>query len=262
MEDMQDKVVNPEVVNGLVALLRPIADDEWIVGHRGSEWLGLAPDLEEDMAFSSVSQDELGHAQFYYAILASLGLPDVDSQVYARPAEEWTNARFLEDPNGDWAHTVARRYFYEVFDDLRHAVLATSSYQPLRDGVKKIRREEQYHLRHFDTWFDMLAMGSEESRRRLRHGIDGIWPTLGDLFSWGASESFLSDLGLDALSGERVKAQWEKRLEAKFRALGLPWPGPVPRALADGRKGQHGKDMEDLLRVMTEVWRMDREASW
>ncbi|MCL4352588.1 MAG: phenylacetate-CoA oxygenase subunit PaaC [Firmicutes bacterium] len=246
----------------LIQLIKPIADDEWIVGHRGSEWLALTPDLEEDLAFSSISQDEMGHAQFYYELLHSLGLPSADELVYLRPASDWTNAHVLETPNRDWAHTVALRYLYEVLDDIRHEALLGSWYQPLTDGVRKIRMEEKYHLQHFTTGFQLLATGTELSRQRLIEGIADIWPRLSDLFAWGGSEEFLEKLGLPNLAQSQLKHSWTIRMEKTFHDLELPWPGPVPGVKVNGRNGEHTQDLSDLLDVMTEVHQIDVSSPW
>ena len=248
--------------HALIQLIQPIADDEWIVGHRGSEWLALTPDLEEDLAFSSITQDELGHAQFYYELLHSLGLPSADELVYLRPVSGWTNAQVLEMPNQDWAHTVALRYLYEVLDDIRHEALLGSWYQPLTDGVRKIRMEEKYHLQHFATGFELLATGTELSRQRLIEGITDIWPRLGDLFAWGGSEEFLDTLGLPNLAQSQLKQRWTARMEKTFYNLGLPWPGAVPEVTVNGRNGQHTQDLSDLLMVMTEVRQIDVSSPW
>jgi ring-1,2-phenylacetyl-CoA epoxidase subunit PaaC len=213
------------VTSGWIQILMPIADDEWIVAHRGSEWLGLAPDLEEDLAFSSINQDEMGHAQFYYELLTTLGEPAPDQMIYLRAPEQWRNARILEAVQGDWAQTMALRYFYEVFDDIRQQGLSQSSFLPLREGISKIRREEAYHLQHFDTWFDMLALGTDESRARLTEAIHDIWPELGGLFSWGQSRALLTAMDLDALQEGVMKETWENRVRVKFEQARLAWPG-------------------------------------
>ncbi|MHB1953867.1 MAG: 1,2-phenylacetyl-CoA epoxidase subunit PaaC [Sulfobacillus sp.] len=248
--------------HGLIAVIKPIADDEWILGHRGSEWLALAPDLEGDMALSSISQDNLGHAHFYYELLHSLGLPPADEQVYLRTAAEWTNAHLLEVPNHDWAGTIALRYLYQVFDDIRHEGLLASPYQPLTDGVRKIRREAQYHLQHFQTGFEMLAIGTDESRQRLIEGVNQVWEMLGDLFSWGPAEAFLPDLGLQGVSENAVKTAWMDRIGTEFRHLGLPEPAAIPQPTLNGRLGQHSEALADLLDEMTEVRRIGLSAPW
>lgn len=246
----------------LIRLLRPIADDEWIVGHRGSEWLGLAPDLEEDLAFSSIHQDEMGHALFFYELLHSLGDPEPDHQVYFRSPEAWHNARLVEQPNGDWATTVLRRYCYEVFDDLRLAALAESSYAPLRDGVKKIRREEAYHLKHFTLWMELLARGGEEAFQRLTAAIPTVWGELGDLFYVGESEAFLHRLGLPGLTESVLRERWRATVRSAMEDWGLPWPGDPSPVRASGRLGHHLPDMTALLDTMTEVRRFAPDSVW
>ncbi|PSR36961.1 MAG: phenylacetate-CoA oxygenase subunit PaaI [Sulfobacillus thermosulfidooxidans] len=245
-----------------IALLQPIADDEWIIAHRGSEWLGLAPDLEEDLAFSSINQDKMGHAQYYYALLEELGEKTPEDMVYGRSKEQWRHAVVLETAHGDWARLVALRYFYEVFDALRLERLSTASWQPLQDGVRKIRREEAYHLQHFTTWFEMLATGTEESRHRLREAIADLWPLLGGLFLWGPSEHFLTAIGLDSLRGSELQRSWETHVAEKMRSMDLPWPGALSSPVLDGRLGEHSPDMHDLLQVMTEVRRSEPAAHW
>ena len=245
-----------------VKLLQPLADDEWIVAHRGSEWLGLAPDLEEDLALSSINQDEMGHAYFYYTLLTELGEQSPEHLVFRRTASQWRHARILERPNGDWAQMVAVRYFYDVLDDMRLEALSQVSWQPLQDGVRKIRREESYHLEHFSTWFEMLATGTDESRRRLLRAILETWPHLGDLFSWGSSDAFLMTLGLDPLRPPVLQRAWEDRVARKLETLDISWPGSVPPLAADGRKGEHTDDFAHLLAVMTEVESSEQTAQW
>ncbi len=252
----------PHEKTSWVLLLQAMADDEWIVAHRGSEWLGLAPDLEEDLAYSSVNQDEMGHAQFYYALLTELGEREPEQMVFARTASQWRNACILESPNGDWARVVALRYFYEVFDDIRTNALTRAPWPSLQAGVRKIRREEAYHLEHFATWFDMLANGTLESRRRLLDAILDMWPKLGDIFSWGEPDTFLSTLDLASLRQDEVQRLWEERIRDKLHRWQIAWPGSVPLPAANGRRGEHSDDLANLLGVMSEVWRSDETALW
>lgn len=116
----------------LVDFLYQLADDELCLGHRDSEWLGLAPDIEEDVAFSSVAQDEVGHATYCFSLLHDLGEEDPDRIAFAREVKRWRNAVLLERPNGDWAYSIARHFLYDVFDDIRLEALTKSSYRPLR----------------------------------------------------------------------------------------------------------------------------------
>ncbi|MCY0879538.1 MAG: phenylacetate-CoA oxygenase subunit PaaC [Firmicutes bacterium] len=244
----------------LIRLVTPIADDEWIVGHRGSEWLGLAPELEEDLAFSSIHQDEMGHALFFYELLHALGAPDPDRQVYARPAEAWRNACFVEMPNGDWAATVVRRYCYEVFDRLRLDALTAVGFPPLRDGLKKIQREEAYHLKHFQLWMELLANGGEEARHRLDAALAAVWPTLPDLFGWGLGEAETTALGLP--SARALKDAWVREVRPRFESWHLSWPNDPPSASWNGREGAHTPHLSELLNTMRAVRELAPDAPW
>ena len=143
---------DPEYRKALVELLYQLADDELCLGHRDSEWLGVAPDIEGDVAFSSIAQDEVGHAVFHLERLHELGEPDPDFLAFSRGPTERRNAVLVERPNGDWAQTILRHFLYDVFDDVRAESLLASSYRPLAQGMAKIRREEYYHLLHLKMW--------------------------------------------------------------------------------------------------------------
>src|ERR671919_2133038 len=111
----------------LIALVTALADDELIIGHRHSEWTGFAPHIEEDVAFSSIAQDEIGHAANYFMLLARLTDDDADRIALGRDAGEYRNAVICERSNGDWAYTLARHWLYDTADDIRLATLERSS---------------------------------------------------------------------------------------------------------------------------------------
>ena len=161
----------PATRNALSLLLLAMADDEFVIGFSDSEWTGIAPMLEEDVAMSSIAQDELGHAQALYRLLAEVvdDGRDADAIAYDRPVEGYYHARLLDHPRGDWADTIARRYLYDTADGIRLDALAESSYAPLRELVAKIRREERYHRMHVSAWLDRLA----SARRRAARAAAG-----------------------------------------------------------------------------------------
>lgn len=258
---------------GLIELLYQLADDELVIGHRDSEWLGLAPHLEEDIAFSSIAQDEVGHAALYYRVLEGLGQGRADGLAFLRPASERRSALLLERPNGrgsyleqpefDWGYTVVRRLAYDLFDQVRLDALVRSSFEPLAQAAAKIRREERYHLLHHITWFRRLASGTPESRRRLEAGIAKVWPDLGGLFSLGR----VTTGSVFPATARELRERWTAGMQPLFAELGLDWPGepgqsgqPVP--VLDGRCGQHTPDLDQLLAAMGEVYRTAPGASW
>ncbi len=154
----------------LADLLLTLADDEFVIGYWDSEWTGIAPMLEEDVAMSSVSQDEIGHARAWYELLAELTDDDADRIAYGRAPEDYRHAALMNHARTDWAFTVARRFLYEHADAVRLESLARSSHAPVAELAAKMRREETYHLMHFDVWLKRLAdarwRGPRAARRR------------------------------------------------------------------------------------------------
>ena len=114
----------------LAELLLSMADDEFVVGYWDSEWTGIAPMLEEDVAFSSIAQDEIGHARVLYEMLAQLTDDDADRIAYGREPDGYRHARLLNHARGNWAFSIARRYLYDTADSVRLAALAGSSGVP------------------------------------------------------------------------------------------------------------------------------------
>ena len=166
--------LEPATRDALAELLLSMADDEFVLGFWDSEWTGIAPILEEDVAMSSVSQDEIGHAKALYELLAELTGDDADRIAFGRPPEGYRHAALMNHARTDWAFTIARRFLYEHADAVRLESLAASSYGPLADLTAKMRREETYHLLHFDLWLRRLSEGSEESRARLTDAIERL----------------------------------------------------------------------------------------
>ncbi|MFD1396375.1 1,2-phenylacetyl-CoA epoxidase subunit PaaC [Kroppenstedtia eburnea] len=253
---------DPGYRRALVELLYQLADDELCLGHRDSEWLGLAPDIEGDVAFSSIAQDEVGHAAFHLERLHELGEPDPDSLAFAREPTEWRNAVLVERPNGDWAKTILRHFLYDVFDDVRTEALLASSYRPLAQGMAKIRREEHYHLLHLKMWVIRLARGGGEARRRMERALSEVWPEVGGLFSWGEREVELLRHGLIPCGSDELMHRWAERVKPVFREAELRWPGMPPAPELQGRSGEHTQDLAEMIRTMSEVYTSDPVARW
>src|SRR4029077_15021147 len=129
-------------IAALAALLRSMADDEFVIGFSDSEWTGIAPLLEEDVAMSSLAQDELGHAAALYGLLAELTDTDADALAYDREPDDYRHSRLLDHGRGDWAMTIARRFLYDSADVVRLEALASGSWSPLTELVAKLLREE------------------------------------------------------------------------------------------------------------------------
>jgi ring-1,2-phenylacetyl-CoA epoxidase subunit PaaC len=139
-------------------LLLPIADDELVLGWRNSEWTGIAPFLEEDVAFSSIAQNEIGHARALYQLVAEELGTTADELAFDRPPEEYRCSRFVElRLVPDWARTIARQVLYEEADEKRLAKLKASDDAEIAGLAAKIDREEAYHRMHAQMWHERLA---------------------------------------------------------------------------------------------------------
>jgi ring-1,2-phenylacetyl-CoA epoxidase subunit PaaC len=252
----------PATRNALSLLLLAMADDEFVIGFSDSEWTGIAPLLEEDVAMSSLAQDELGHAQALYRLLAELvdDGRDADAIAFDRPPEGYYHARLLDHPRGDWANTIARRFLYDTADSIRLEALAACSWQPLADLVGKIRREERYHLLHVGAWLERLAAAPGEPRRRLLDALDRMGPDAATVLAPLPDELSLVMAGIvDATSGE-LEARWRERIRPTFERLDLPLPPP---ASEPGRsRTDHSAAFRWLHGEFTTVRQIDRTATW
>jgi ring-1,2-phenylacetyl-CoA epoxidase subunit PaaC len=208
--------------DSLVSVLTALADDELVLGHRHSEWTGFAPHIEEDVAFSSIAQDEIGHAAAYYAIVASLGGDDPDELALGRDEGAYRNAIVCERPNGDWAYTLARHWLYDHADDIRLASLAGTAHEGLRALVNKIRREERYHLIHADTWMERIAHGPIDGRRKMIDAIGTAYDEAMGLFESFELEDAAIEEGWLPVPSPELRDRFITRVSDGLDKLGLP----------------------------------------
>jgi ring-1,2-phenylacetyl-CoA epoxidase subunit PaaC len=148
-------------------LLLGLADDELILGWRDSEWTGIAPMLEEDVAFSSIAQNEIGHARAVYESLSD----DADALAFDRRPEEYRCAPLVELHLLDWGRTIARRCLYEAADEIRITSLMDDGDARVAGLAAKINREEAYHRMHAEMWRARLA-----ETPQFRAAVDELWP--------------------------------------------------------------------------------------
>ena len=245
----------------LAELLFTVADDEFVSGFTDSEWTGIAPLLEEDVAISSISQDELGHARALYQLLADVTADgrDEDALAYDRAPDEYRHCRLLDHPRGDWADTIARRFFYELADEARLASIGPG-YRPLAELVEKLRREERYHRMHVVAWLDRLANGGSEPRRRLEaallgHGLDA--PTV---FTPLEGEQLLLEAGILTRSMAQAEAAWRADLTTVMVPLNLSLP-PSIEPSPNGRR-EHSAAFDWLWSQFTMVRRSEDGVTW
>ena len=253
--------MTPEVRAALDALLLSMADDEFVIGFSDSEWTGIAPMLEEDVAMSSIAQDELGHARALYELLASLREDgrDADAIAYDREPDDYRHCRLLDHGRGDWAETVVRRYLYDTADAVRLEALVDCSYRPLAELVGKIRREERYHVMHGQAWFDRLAGHRGEPRRRLELALARLATDASTVLTDATGESALLDDGILRASMADLRGRWLEEIRPVFDRHGLAIP---PVSVEPHAREAHSDDFRWLWGEFTSVRRLDPVATW
>ncbi|MCA1056074.1 phenylacetate-CoA oxygenase subunit PaaC [Rossellomorea aquimaris] len=266
-----EEMPNDQYKKAVLDLLYQLADDDFILAYRGSEWLGLAPHIEEDVAYSSINQDTMGHATMYYQLLEELGEGSADSLAHARTPSERRNAILLEEVNGpgdyltepryDWAFAVVRHYFYSVAKKVRIDSLKNSSYEPLAQLAIKINTELYYHLLHWKTWFLQLVNAGGEAPVRMKEAMDRVLDEFQGVLSLGPSGKEMEAMGL--IEGEEnLKKRWELALKPVFQASNLSFPPKIDMKKGDGRKGEHTADLNQALSTLSEVYNTDPAATW
>jgi ring-1,2-phenylacetyl-CoA epoxidase subunit PaaC len=241
-------------------LLRSMADDEFVIGFSDSEWTGIAPLLEEDVAMSSLAQDELGHAAALYGLLGDLTEADPDALAYDRQPAEYRHCRLLDHGRGDWAMTIARRFLYDTSDGVRLDALVDGSWDPLADLTAKLIREERYHQMHATVWLDRLATGGEATRSRLEAALATLGPDAATVFSPLPDEAALVEAGILTAPMTELEGRWRAAIEPTLARLHLPMP-PSMRAPARGRL-DHGAPFGWLWAEFNTVRQAEPGATW
>ena len=274
----------------LATLVTALADDELVLGHRHSEWTGYAPHIEEDVAFSSIAQDEVGHAAALYALAGKILGQEPDHLAFGRAADEYRNALLCERPNDDWAYTLARHWVYDTADDVRLGSLERSSNEELAALATKMRREERYHLIHAEMWLKRIARGPIEGRNKLIHALEKALEDSSGLFEPLPGEDVAVTEGWWPVSSQELAATFVARANEWLEGIGLPvGPHSVAGERAEfvasssgdliagdetddkrpsgaggigGRDGRHSSDFTDLWDVMTKTYREHPGATW
>jgi ring-1,2-phenylacetyl-CoA epoxidase subunit PaaC len=202
-----------------------LADDELVLGWRDSEWTGIAPLLEEDVAFSSIAQNEIGHARAVYQLLAG---PEGDADVLAfdRKLEDYRCAPLVELHLLDWAHSIARRWLYEVADEIRITALKADSDSVVAGLAAKIDREEAYHRMHAEMWHERLR-----DEPRFQAAVEELWPYALGVLPAELRGELVSRVGLDEVEGiergthtDELAPLWEEMTMVRRSApTGAQW---------------------------------------
>lgn len=239
-----------------------LADNALIIGHRNSEWCGHGPVLEQDIAITNIALDMIGQARNFYQYAAQLtgNSATEDSLAYLRDAIDFKNNLLVELPNGDWAQTVLRQFFFSTYQYFLYQQLLNSTDQQLAAIAEKSLKEVTYHLRWSSEWVIRLGDGTEESKGRMLHAIDEIWSYTGELFLaasfelLAASEGYGVDLSL-------VKTEWDEKVKTVFEEATLTIP-ENKWMQSGGKEGRHTENLGFILAEMQFLQRAYPNSEW
>jgi ring-1,2-phenylacetyl-CoA epoxidase subunit PaaC len=241
--------------NPLFPFVLQLADTSLILAHRLSEWCGHGPVLEQDLALANIALDLLGEARSYYQYAAELegkGRTE-DDLAYLRSAVEYRNPLLVEQPNGDFAHTIVRQF---LFDNYHYQLLKGLKNGPdtqLAAIAEKSLKEAAYHLKWSSEWMIRLGDGTPESRQRLDKAIATLWRFAGELTTPTATETQLQDLGLVPDYAALLPA-----MQAHLTHVLAEATVPEPTAVFAQQGGKGGRHSEHLGYLLTELQYMQR----
>lgn len=243
-------------------LLLFMADSELVIGHRHSEWTGFAPSAEEDVAFSSIAQDEMGHAHLYYALIAGPGDDEaIDHLVLDRGPRAFRHLPVLHAANGDWFFTTARHVYWDVFEDVLLRAALGSGAPLLASAAERVLNEEMYHLEHADQWLELLSSRPRQ-RNRLSRALARV-ATMGGNPMRAGGPSAAAAAGL--LPGGADLAQaYATAVISRLTRNG--WPddevASVATAIAAAPSGPAPAGLFKIHRDLTGLRRAHPGASW
>ena len=247
---------------GTVDYLLRLGDDRLVLGHRLSEWCGHAPILEEDIALANIALDLVGQANLLLTRAAAIENAgrDADALAFLRDAIDYRNVLLVELPNGDFAVTIARQFFFGVFGMLQSEALQGSADADLGGIAAKMLKEFRYHVRHAGEWMLRLGDGTEESHRRLQDAVNDLWRYTGELFLADEVDARAAAAGI-GVDPSTLEAPWREAVDDVLRRAGITAPA-VTWMQRGGRRGQHTEHLGRMLAEMQVLQRQHPGATW
>jgi ring-1,2-phenylacetyl-CoA epoxidase subunit PaaC len=239
-----------------------LGDDSLILGQRLSEWCGHAPMLEVDLSLANVGLDLIGQATHFLALAgAAEGKGrDADALAFRRDVLDFRNCLLVEQPNGDFAQTIARQFLFSNWQELLFRELCQSTNATIAAVAQKAVKEVAYHARLANEWMVRLGDGTAESHARLVHGLDWMWRFTDELFDVDAATETLIAEGV-ACDVRKLRPEWNETIARVLRDATLDAPKPR-RGARGGRDGHHSEHLGHLLTEMQFLQRAYPDAKW
>jgi ring-1,2-phenylacetyl-CoA epoxidase subunit PaaC len=253
-----------------------LADNALILGHRNSEWTGFGPILEQDIAISNIALDLIGQARNFYQYAAvlindsaiqpfssSTSQPATeDTLAYLRNANDFKNYLLLEQPNGDWAKTILRQFFFSSYQFYLYQQLQNSNDKTLAAIAEKSLKEVTYHLRWSSEWVIRLGDGTEESHERMIKAIDELWMYTEEMFEAADYELIAVSKGF-GVDVSLLKNDWEKKVKDIFNEATLPFHLLEKSVMKwFGKEGKHSEHLGHILAEMQILQRTYPNSEW
>jgi ring-1,2-phenylacetyl-CoA epoxidase subunit PaaC len=239
-----------------------LGDDAVVLGHRLSEWCRFGPFLEEDLALTNVALDFIGRARMFYSYAAELaddGSTE-DTYPYTRDNREFGNLLLHELDNGDFAFSMVRQYFVDVYSLAYMEALQDSSDETLAAIASKAVKESRYHLRRSYDWMLRLGDGTQESNERMQRAVENLWGYVGELFEMDELEQSLADAGI-GVDAAALKDDWYSAVRATLKEATLSEP-EGDWAVTGGRQGVHTEALGHMLSDMQFMQRAYPGLQW
>ena len=247
----------------LHAYLLRLGDNALVLSQRLGEWCGKGPALEEDMALTNVALDLLGHARNwlgYAAELAGEGA-DEDSLAFLRDAPQFRNALLVEQPNGSYADTLVRQFFFDAWHSLALRELSKSKDERIAGIAQKAAKEVAYHVRRSSDLIVRLGDGSERSHQMVQAAVDGLWRFTGELFDGDAIDASAASRGV-GFDPATLRAEWSGYVDEVLQEATLKRPAADAWMQKGGKQGRHTEHLSRLLGEMQILQRTHPGASW
>src|SRR5579862_548001 len=245
-----------------------LADDSLILGHRNSEWTGHGPILEQDIAISNIALDLIGQARNFYQYASTLinnptpKYATEDTLAYLRNTNEFKNCLLVEQPNGDWAKTILRQFFFSAYQFHLYQHLQNSRDGTLAAIAEKSLKEVTYHLRWSSEWVIRLGDGTEESHSRMVNAVDDLWMFTDELFQPALYELLAAGEGF-RVNVSSLKNEWLKKVKDIFDEATLPTSFEAKKEPSSGGKdGKHSEHLEKILAEMQFLQRTYPNSEW
>ncbi|WP_314324482.1 1,2-phenylacetyl-CoA epoxidase subunit PaaC [Paenarthrobacter ilicis] len=237
-----------------------IGDDGLILAQRLGHWISRAPELEEDIALGNIALDQLGHARSFLTYAGAAWGKSEDDLAYFRREHEFRSAHLFEQPNGDFAVTIARQFIVSFYQYQLYTALMKSSDPTLAAISAKAVKEVDYHRDHSAQWVLRLAGGTEESRKRIIQGFKLVWPYVDEIFEDDQLTTRLAEAGV-AVQPSSLRAAFDRLTGEIMEQAQLDIPN-VPQSLGGGRRGKHSEFLGYILAEMQVLAREHPGASW